>query len=258
MQKLQNRKCADPSRRKTPRWAGRVFFALVLIPIASYATENRLSASKLPTGPVLTPHSALRAAQGELLVFIEDPPRRVVPIVWQSEAAGEISFATAEGGCHYFFTVSQRQISAATDFAKAGILAVTASNPAANNAQAVVWTAWRPSPADRDESREAFGFSLDTDRNAQIQGLPNPFSWNPQAVWYFQQDAFMNNGETIYRIQCAPPWKRETWARRPTLPYNDLVPGNIIGYARFNVSLKSGVSSAFQICVPFQPLPMQE
>jgi len=258
MRRLTKKKYADPSRRKSPRRIGRIFFALIFLSLSSYAAENRTAAPRVPFGAVLTPHSALREAQGELLVFIEDPPRRAVPFVWQSGAAGEISFATSEGGCHYFFTVSQCRIGSATDAAKVGILAVTASNPSGGNAQAIVWTAWRPAPAERDESLEAFGFSLETDRNAKIQRIPDPFSWNPQAVWYFQQDAFMNNGEAIYRMQCASPWKWETWARRPTLPYSDLVPGEAIGYARFNAALKPGATAAFHICAPFQPLALQE
>lgn len=230
----------------------RLFYVLGMLSAVCLAFGAENSVRKIPNSLYLTPETTLRAAQGELLLFLDDPMRKVQPFVWQTTASGEIAFTTAEQGCR--FTLIAKQQNSET-IGKYAILSVTAENLISSNVKVTFWIAWRPSRAIQFSPGSPFGISLENELHTKSPWIPDPFIWNDKAAWYFQDRSFFEDGNLIYQTMTSDAWERDIWVRRIDLPYQDMQPGGVIGFTRYQIQLPSGEKASFEVYVPFTPQP---
>ncbi len=211
--------------------------------------------NRAPAGLVVSPNSCLKALEGELILFINDPPRPVQPILWHSLDAGTIEFVTEENGCSYHFALTSKAINNTTQFSKVGILSVTAENQSNSDIQAVIWTAWKNISYVQHDKNKFQGVILGKPFTAQPSVLfEDP--WNPAWTWYFKNQMLVHNQSIVYYAKNPEGWKTETWIRRVRIPYKKLTRNEPVGYKRFASTLEQGGKTGFRILVPFKPFPL--
>ncbi|RJP18211.1 MAG: hypothetical protein C4527_29345 [Candidatus Omnitrophota bacterium] len=229
--------------------------AISLIQSPSQTAAAEKPDRKIIDGVILTPHSTVRGAEGELNVHIGDPPRTIRPLVWENPEAGIIQFATTENNCSFQFRVSQVEIRDLSATSKAGILSVTAMNTGNAEAAAVIWTAWT-NTADGMESPKAFhGVRLETPVNSALRMIPYQSQWNVANALYFKNRAFFRDRSMLYFSSAPSDWDTETWARRVSIPYHEFTPSESIGFQRNSITLARGKTAWLRVYVPFDPVP---
>ncbi len=209
----------------------------------------------ISSGMVVTPDTALRGAEGELLIFIGDPPRSLTPFMLRSAAKGTIACSTRETNCRYDFQFSQTIIDKATDELKVGVLDITAINPSSAKTDAAVWASWR---FDSDIIHKSYGFALDAKDHPEETAIRYEAVWNPASTWCFTDRGFVCNEKFLYYISKSLGWDKQTWVRRILKPYKDLNSNSIVGVSYFKISLDPKAQAAIQLLVPYKPLPVTQ
>ena len=206
----------------------------------------------ISSGMVVTPDNALRGAEGELLLFIGDPPRSLTPFMLRSTAKGTVACSTREKNCRYNLQFSQSIIDKATAAIKIGVLDITAINPSSAKTNAAVWASWRFDP---EIVHKSHGFALDSKDHPQESAIRYETVWNPASTWCFIDRGFIRNEKFVYYISKSLGWEKQTWVRRISRPYNDLNANSMVGISYFKRVLEPKAQAAIQLLVPYKPLP---
>lgn len=243
----------------------RTFTLIVFLCLTPLAFPNPFSNSlfwlfanepQIPNGMILTPESAFRAAEGELLTSIGSQKSRVTPFQWQTLPNGVVRYTTQDQGIQYVFEVLQADIkrSAEPTAARAGLLSVTASNSLQDEQTAVLWIEWR------NESKPAAngmqGLLLDSSR--QNPTVPYIRSWNSKWPWLFYKNALLRDRWIVYYVPDQAGWEEEHWIRKNEGQFHDLAPDSIVGVRRYAATLAGSKKVSLQIWVPFIPISFNE
>ncbi|MGI6458141.1 MAG: hypothetical protein ACOX5R_21335 [bacterium] len=212
---------------------------------------------RIPNGILLTLHSTLQAAEGELITTVGLDGKTVTPYLWQQRKAGEIYFVTHESGIHYQFLAQQKVFDfepIATDI-RVGVLSVTATNITQNVQQAAVFSMWRTDSQVQDINQ---GLLLDPNPALQVARVPYEKIWNPRWNWFFHEQGFMRDQLIMYFSVSDGTWDRQNWVRQQdVVPYQDLQAHSLIGFRRFSTKLDSGKLAALQFYIPYLPVEFE-
>lgn len=220
-----------------------------------FPAEISSSTRLLSTEMVVASNAAFRAAEGELVVSIGDPPLNIIPFTWHSPAPGVIACATDAKKCRFDLAYRQNTIRDATATCKVGILDVTVVNRGNAKVPISVWISWRHVYS---YPQNPLGFSLGNEGEYSLEPVEDDKKWNPMQTWYFLEEGFIRENEIVYWVSLSNGWERKTWARLPETPYHDLTDRDPLGFIRFQREMEPKGVAVIQILVPHRPLPIAQ
>jgi hypothetical protein len=220
-------------------------------PSSEIASPTRFVSTNMATAS----NSAFRAAEGELLVTLGEPPQNLTPFAWHSSAPGIIACGTEVKKCRFDLTYRQVAAGEAASACKVGILDVTVTNQGTVKTPVVVWISWRHAYSN---PQIPVGFDLGGEKDYSIEPIVDDKKWNPTSIWYFLEGGFIRDTDIIYWVSLDNGWEKKTWARLPENPYRDLSDMSSLGYTRFQRDLEPKGATSIQVLVPYRPLPLAQ
>lgn len=222
-----------------------------IAPSSEISTPTRF----VSTNMAVASNSAFRAAEGELLVTLGEPPQNLTPFAWHSPAPGIIACGTEIKKCRYDLVYRQIVSGEAASACKVGILEVTVANQGTVKNPVVVWISWRHAYS---YPRVPLGFDLGGVSNYPIEPIVDDKKWNPASIWYFLEGGFVRDSDIIYWVSLDNGWEKKTWVRLPENPYRDLTDRSLLGYTRFQRDLEPKGAASIQVLAPYRPLPLAQ
>lgn len=219
-------------------------FALLVFSVPVSRSQDEPARLIAPSLQV-SPNGSVIAAQGELLLFVGDraafAPARFRP------AADGYNYAMEHAGVVYQAHAAGFVIDPTGAAAPAARLSVTAS--ALEDADAVVWCAWRHRP--RERAAPAWLLSPEA---PLLETIEAPLPWNEAWTWWFDGPAYIRHDLAVYAVERAEGWDRQQWVRLPQKPYAPLGPDSETGFIRFERELKANQTASLSLIAPFEPI----